>query len=549
MPACALNQTPVTKEIIPHSFFGSMPGEKFLFYLKIVQPYDADVLIAGAGPAGASAAAYLARSGLKVVLIDKCTFPRDKVCGDFVSPVALVELQRLGVVENPAYLQTNLIYSASVHLDGKELITSQFPDISGLPAYGRVIPRVKLDTWIVEAAREAGAMFFEGWRVKGYDVDVDGVTVRAQKRGKQRTWRGRVLIGADGSNSLITRQLHGKLPSSQDRIIAVRSYYEGISGPSDQAGLFFSSNYFPGYYWLFPTGGTRANVGIGMLLDTVPASSEHLPQLLEKLIEQDPAFGDRLANARRVGKITGWPLSTYNSSSPLVADRVLLVGDAAGLINPLNGEGIQYALLSGRWAADTILKVAACNDFSQAKLLAYADCVHRELHYDMALAGLIVRLIRNRSLNPLWMQALRVIISRARVDPTYADITGGILAGVEPASSAIQFRILGGTVQQAVLTLGIGAVKHTLRGPGHLLHEGMRTASASVNVAADIVRHPGEYAQWSAGVTLGLAELASQVVKHLVVGDSSATAVVPSYSPHVHPVEQDQAATLRIIVR
>jgi flavin-dependent dehydrogenase len=434
-------------------------------------------------------------------------------------------------------------------LDGKELITSQFPDVPGLPAYGRVIPRVNLDAWILDAAQEAGAKFLEGWRVKGYDVDGGGVTVFAQQRDKQRTWRGRILIGADGSNSLIARLLHGKLPSSQDRIIAVRAYYDDVSGPSDQAGLYFSSNCFPGYYWLFPTGGTRANVGIGMLLDTVPESSEHLPNLLEKLMEQDPAFGERLANAYRVGKIAGWPLSTYNSSSSLVADRVLLVGDAAGLINPLNGEGIQYALLSGRWAADTILKVATNNDFSQVKLLAYADCVHRELRYDMALTSLLVRLIRNRSLNPLWMQSLRVIISRARVDPRYADITGGILAGVEPASSAIQFRILGGTVQQAALSLGIGAVKHTLRGPRHLLREGMRTAGSSVNVAADIVRHPGEYAQWGAGVTLGLADLASEVVKHLVGGNPSAAEATPSTGSVDHPLEQDQATVLRIVVR
>jgi hypothetical protein len=148
-------------------------------------------------------------------------------------------------------------------------------------------------------------------------------------------------------------------------------------------------------------------------------------------------------------------------------------------------------------------------------LSAYVDCVHQALNYDMALAGLIVRLIRNRSFNPLWMQALRVIITRARVDPTYADITGGILAGIEPASSALQFRILGKTIQQAAISLGVGAARHTLRGPGHLIHEGIQTANSGLNVAAEIVRHPGEYVQWSARVTLGLAELASQVVKHL----------------------------------
>jgi geranylgeranyl reductase family protein len=516
-----------------------------MFHLKIKPANDADVLIVGAGPAGASAAVHLARTGLRVVLIDQQAFPRDKVCGDFVSPVSLVELQRLGVVEKPEYLQTNVIYNAAVHLDGKQLITSPFPATQGLPAYGRVIPRRKLDAWIVETAQEAGAELFEGWRVKGYEAGTEGVTVHAQQGSKQRSWRGRMLIGADGSNSIIARQLHGEVPASQYRIVAVRCYYKGVSGPKDQAGLFFSSDCFPGYYWIFPSGGTGANVGIGMLLETVPASTEHLPKLLERLIEQDPAFGERLAGAQRVGKMAGWPLSTYNGTAALVAERVILAGDAAGLINPLNGEGIQTALLSGRWAAEAILKASASDDFSQATLQTYEKRVRRELHYDMALASMIIRLIRNRGLNPVWIQALRVIITRARVDPIYADITGGILAGVEPASSAMQFRIIRGTVQQAALSLGIGAIKHTLRGPRHLVDEGMQAASSSVEAAADIVRHPGEYAQWGAGISLGLADLAGQVVKNAVAGKVAGT----TSSRVGSTVEQKQTAKLRIVVR
>jgi geranylgeranyl reductase family protein len=520
-----------------------------MLHLKIKPSNDFDALVVGAGPGGASAAAHLARAGLRVALIDQHVFPRDKVCGDFVGPVALVELQRLGVAENPAYRQTNLIYSASVHLDGKKLINSLIPEIPGLPAHGRVVPRVELDAWIVDAARAAGAQLYEGWRVKGYAADSDGVAVQAEYRGQRRVWRGRVLIGADGSSSLVARQMHGRAPSDRDRIIAVRAYYEDVSGPSDQADLYFSSTSFPGYYWLFPTGETSANVGIGMLLETLPTASEHLPGLLEQLIEQDPAFGERLAHARRVGKVSGWTLSTYNPSSPLVAERVLLVGDAAGLINPLNGEGIQYALLSGRWAAEAVMEVAARDDFSQAALKAYADRVHGGLRYDMALAGLIVRLIRNRSLNPLWMQALRVILARARVDPAYADITGGVLAGMEPASRVIQPRVLGGTVQQAVISLGVGVVRHALRGPGHLVRVGKQTTSSSMILASETALHPVEYAQWGAGVAAGAAELAGQMVRHVLAKDTTAAEAAPPSGESVHVVEQrPAAATWRLSV-
>ena len=386
-----------------------------MFNLKLKETYDYDVLIAGAGPAGASAAAHLAGAGLKVALVDQQAFPRDKVCGDFVGPVALLELRRLGVTRQPAYRRTNIIHRAAVHLDGRLMINSLMPEVPGLPTHGAVIPRMTLDAWIVAAAQAAGAHLIENCRVKGYAVDAGGVTVTGEQRGVSKSWRARLLIGADGSSSLVARLLHGQTGSPDNRIIAVRAYYEDVRGPADQCDLYFSSDSFPGYYWLFPTSETTANVGVGMLVETLPPPSEHLAALLERLVEQDPAFSQRIGRGRRLGKISGWPLTTYDPASPITAERVLLTGDAAGLINPLNGEGIQYALLSGRWAAETVLEAAAANDFSQARLKAYAVRVDHELRYDMALAALIVQLIRNRSLNPVWMQALRIITTRARV--------------------------------------------------------------------------------------------------------------------------------------
>ncbi len=194
---------------------------------------------------------------------------------------------------------------------------------------------------------------------------------------------------------------------------------------------------------------------------------------------------------------------------------MMLIGDAAGLINSLNGEGIQYALLSGRWAAEVALTCAAADDFSVCALASYGRRVEDELRYDMALSSAIVQFIRNRNLNPLWMQALRVIVARARVDPDYADITGGVLAGMVPASSVMSAKVIGGTARQAAMSLGVGAVRQAIRGPS-AAETGMEAALAAIAMANESARHPLDFTRWGFGVAGEMLELATQVVRHAV---------------------------------
>jgi len=484
--------------------------------LSIRPQCDFDIAVVGAGPAGAAAAAHLARSGLRVGLLDAWAFPRDKVCGDFVSPVGLMELNRLGVTRLPGFRRSNPIHRAAVFVDGQELITSPIPEVAGLPSHGRVVPRKVLDDWILGVARDAGAKLLEGFRVRHFEVTADCVTLTADSPAGTRNLCARALVGADGSNSLVARLVRGRPVPDEDRIIAVRAYFEGVDGPADQADLYFTGASFPGYYWLFPTGPSTANVGVGMVLETLPRTAEHLRALLSRLIESDAALSARLRRATLVDKVVGWPLTTYSPGLQIIGERLLLVGDAAGLINPLNGEGIQYALLSARWAADTLVACAGRDDFSRSALEPYAARVHGAVRYDMALAAMIVQLIRNRSLNPLWLQALKVIIARARVDPSYADLTGGVLAGLVPAASVISGKIVVDTLKQAAISSGFGLASRALRGPQQIARLGTDLGSLVGDALVTALRNPGEFLMWCVAVGTSGVELAGQIARHAI---------------------------------
>jgi menaquinone-9 beta-reductase len=464
---------------------------------------DADVAIVGAGPGGAALAAILSRAGLDVALIDRDTFPRDKVCGDFLSPTALAELEWLGLGARPEYRLTNAIWRASLHVDGELLVDQGLPEASGLPAMGRVIPRLTLDSWLVEVARAAGATVIERATVKRAEAGASGVELEIAGR-PPRILRADLLVGADGSNSLVARQLRGGGPSRADRIVAVRAYFEGVEGDDHEAALYFSGETFPGYAWLFPTGEGRANVGVGMTLATIPTGDHHLRDLLEKVVSSDPALGRRLRSATRVGKIVGWPLTTFNPHLAMVGNRVLLVGDAAGLINPLNGEGIQYALASARWAAETIGSSAARDwRFDSDRLLPYAERVESELGTDMTLARAIVQLISNRALNPFWLLALRAIAARARRDPSYAATAGGILVGTERAQRAGNPEFLVATVEETIglLLNGLLRPEYTTRCLAQIARVGVDVAAASANA-------PREMVNWVTASAARLGELA-----------------------------------------
>ena len=452
------------------------------------------------------------------MLIDRASFPRDKVCGDFVGPAALAELADLGVAQTQAFRATSKMTDLALHVDGDQLPVMGIPQVDGLPSYGRVIPRLQLDAWILDAARHAGATVLEGRKVTAVQQAPDAITVRGHSAAGPWQLRTRLLLGADGSNSMVARTLRGGVPPRQDRIVAVRAYFDDVDGPAGLGDVCFRSDSFPGYYWLFPAGGGSANLGVGMLVSTHPQSGRNLREMLLRLIAEDASLQYRLRGARMRGKVLGHPLTTYNPRLPLIGDRVMLLGDAAGLINPLNGEGIQYALHSARWAVAIAADCLASDRLDAAALEGYQQRVHQNLRTDMALSRLIVQLFRNRNLNHAWLRALRTIASRAGTDPDYAYRVGCVLTGLTPAVSTVGTGAAARIFGQAVVCPPAGASWHR---PGRRGQPVPRTPDGTGTTARSSMA-PGEFKEWAAGTGRALAEFTTQLIRVGKSGSGSA---------------------------
>ena len=368
-----------------------------------------------------------------------------------MSPIGIKELMDIGIGELSDFQKTNVITCATVYIDGNQLITKNIPTVPGMVNYGRVIPRITLDNLILEAARKQGVEIITPCKLKHYTVHENKVTVDCSQDDKELTFSVKLLIGADGSNSTVARIMNGKKPDPEHRIVAVRAYAENVNCIPNQAELYFTSKSFPGYYWFFPTGPTTANLGVGMMLENFPKTEINLKELLLDILENDVALKAKIGNGK-LDKIEGWPLSIYNPDATIVKDRILLTGDAAGLINSINGEGIQYALQSGRWAAESVITCLSSDDVSAEALKIFDLRVRREIGFDMSLSNLVLQFIRNRNLNPLWMKVLKIFIAEAKKEERYTTICGGILAGMVPVNKAISFYFIRKTIAQAMVT-------------------------------------------------------------------------------------------------
>ena len=381
---------------------------------------EADVIVVGAGPSGATTAFYLAQSGLDVLVLEKSRFPREKVCGDGLTPRAVKTLVNMGISVGE---QDGWVRNKGLRVIGAgKRLELPWPELASYPGYGLVRTRLDLDETLARRAQQAGARLFEGVTVTGPVLDertgrITGVVAKAADGGEDPTYRARVVVAADGNSSRLSVAMGLRKRDDRPLGVAVRTYYQTPRHDDDYLeswlDLWDGDRLLPGYGWIFGMGDGTSNVGLGLLNTSAAFGHTDYHALLRKWLEGMPAEWG-FTEENRTQPIRGAALPMGFNRTPHYYQGLLLVGDAGGMVNPFNGEGIAYAMESGEILARTIVQALARSRRAEAErvLAGYPHSLSQAYGGYYALGRTFVKLIGKPTLmrfatkHSMWRPAL-----------------------------------------------------------------------------------------------------------------------------------------------
>jgi geranylgeranyl reductase family protein len=422
--------------------------------VPVVPERDADVIVVGAGPGGSAAAYHLARHGVRVLLLEKSELPREKVCGDGLTPRGVAQLVRMGVdLDQPGWLRNVglRVIGGGVRLD------LRWPELASFPDFGLTRTRHDLDHILARRAVAAGAELRTGHQVTGPVLDeatgrVVGV-VSSDGDGEPRRWHAPLTIAADGVSGRLPLALGLAKRDDRPLGVAVRRYYHSpvrhdddhleswVELRSRSAG----DRLLPGYGWIFGMGDGRVNVGLGVLNSSGAFRRTNYRAMLTDWLAGTPADWGLAGEANADGPIKGAALPMGFNRVPHYTRGVMLVGDAGGMVNPFNGEGIAYAMESAELAADVACQALARPTPAAAEraLRQYPQLLRDRYGGYYRLGVLFVKLVGQA-------QVMKVLTRHGLPHPTLMRFVLKLMANLtDPKGGDAMDRVINGIVRVA----------------------------------------------------------------------------------------------------
>jgi geranylgeranyl reductase family protein len=389
-----------------------------------------DLIIVGGGPAGSTAAIYAAKNGLKTLLVDKQKFPRDKICGDALSGKSVTILREMELLEKvqnlPGASVQSIIFSSPNHASFRvDLNRTQLKNIPK----GFVVRRQYFDNMLFNEAKRVTYTTLENFRVTGVLKDngtVNGITGTNLHTNTPHKFRGKMILGADGYKSIVARNLGLYDHDPFHWVVALRCYYKNVKDLTDQIELHYIDEVIPGYFWIFPIENGYANIGIGMLYAYIKERNVDLNRALDNAIRSD-YFRDRFKDAHPLEKPIGWNLPVGSKRRKSYGNGFLLLGDAAGLIDPFTGEGIGNAMYSGKYAAEYACQAIERNNVSEEFLAGYENALWQFIGNELKVSTKLQRIGR-------YLILLNFVIGKAARKKEVSHIIAGMLANEIPCN-------------------------------------------------------------------------------------------------------------------
>jgi geranylgeranyl reductase family protein len=386
-----------------------------------------DIIIVGAGPSGATAALYASKYGIKALVLDKEKFPRDKICGDALSGKSVGILKELDLMEKvqqlPGAFIQRILFSSPDHTSFQ--INLRESNLKDTPK-GFVIRRKIFDNFLVEEVKKTDTELIENFTVTDIiqsNGNVSGV-IGVDQDGNRHEIRCKIVLAADGYNSVISRKLGIYHHDPRHWVVALRCYYQNVAGLTDQIELHYLDEVIPGYFWIFPVEKGYANIGIGMLHHYIKKGNIDLRAAFDKAINH-PVFSERFAHATPLEKPIGWNLPVGSKRRQNFGDGFLLLGDAAGLIDPFTGEGVGNAMYSAKFAINTINKAFQLNSYDSKILCEYDRDLWKMIGDELRVSSKLQKIGKYRFL-------LNFVVHKAAKNPEISHLIAGMLANEVP---------------------------------------------------------------------------------------------------------------------